>query len=120
MRRAAWPHLNSLWVRQRRNFGIYFGREYMHSWEGVCVCSNLCEFLCECNSFKCNHALLYFSSTLFFVSVDKVKKVVAAERQTLEELLLHLEGAVRDSVESRGISRLESFLWLTLISTKFA
>lgn len=37
--------------------------------------------------------------------VDKVKKVVAAERQTLEELLLHLEGAVRDSVESRGISR---------------
>ncbi|XP_058264105.1 spatacsin isoform X1 [Hemibagrus wyckioides] len=37
--------------------------------------------------------------------VDKVNKVVASERQTLEELLLHLEGAVRDIVESRGISR---------------
>ncbi|MCI4381975.1 hypothetical protein PGIGA_G00258170 [Pangasianodon gigas] len=37
--------------------------------------------------------------------VDKVNKMVAAERQTLEELLLHLEGAVRDGVESRGISR---------------
>ncbi|KAM9495528.1 spatacsin [Clarias gariepinus] len=37
--------------------------------------------------------------------VDKVNKMVASERQTLEELLLHLEGAVRDGVESRGISR---------------
>ncbi|KAI5100334.1 spatacsin isoform 1 [Silurus meridionalis] len=37
--------------------------------------------------------------------VEKVNKVVAAERQTLEEILLHLEGAVRDSVESRAISR---------------
>ncbi|KAK2834753.1 hypothetical protein Q7C36_015454 [Tachysurus vachellii] len=37
--------------------------------------------------------------------VDKVNKVVASERQTLEEILLHLEGAVRDVVENRGISR---------------
>ncbi|XP_060770567.1 spatacsin isoform X2 [Neoarius graeffei] len=37
--------------------------------------------------------------------VDKVNKMVEAERQTLEELLLHVEGAVRDGVESRGISR---------------
>ncbi|KAI4883873.1 hypothetical protein NFI96_025740 [Prochilodus magdalenae] len=37
--------------------------------------------------------------------VDKVNKLVAAERQTAEELLLHLEGAVRDSVERRCISR---------------
>ncbi|TSK13422.1 Spatacsin [Bagarius yarrelli] len=37
--------------------------------------------------------------------VDKVSKVVAAERQTLEELLLHLEEAVNDIVESRGIGR---------------
>lgn len=36
--------------------------------------------------------------------------MVAAEKQTLEELLLHLEGAVRDVVESRGISRFESLL----------
>ncbi|XP_066523347.1 spatacsin isoform X2 [Hoplias malabaricus] len=37
--------------------------------------------------------------------VEKVNKLVAAERQTAEELLLHLEGAVRDSVERRDISR---------------
>lgn len=40
--------------------------------------------------------------------MDKVNKMVASERQTLEELLLHLEGAVRDGVESRGISRFDS------------
>uniref|UniRef100_A0AAR2JPR6 SPG11 vesicle trafficking associated, spatacsin n=1 Tax=Pygocentrus nattereri TaxID=42514 RepID=A0AAR2JPR6_PYGNA len=36
---------------------------------------------------------------------EKVNKLVAAEKQTAEELLLHLEGAVRDSVERRCISR---------------
>ncbi|XP_062849138.1 spatacsin [Trichomycterus rosablanca] len=44
-------------------------------------------------------------SSLRQTLVDKVNKLVTAEKQTLEELLLHLEGAVRDSVESRGISR---------------
>uniref|UniRef100_A0A8B9J5N4 Spatacsin C-terminal domain-containing protein n=1 Tax=Astyanax mexicanus TaxID=7994 RepID=A0A8B9J5N4_ASTMX len=37
--------------------------------------------------------------------VEKVNKLVAAERKTAEELLLHLEGAVRDNVERRCISR---------------
>ncbi|XP_072528335.1 spatacsin isoform X2 [Salminus brasiliensis] len=37
--------------------------------------------------------------------VDKVNKLVATERPTTEELLLHLEGAVRDIVERRCISR---------------
>uniref|UniRef100_A0A4W4GRA6 Spatacsin C-terminal domain-containing protein n=1 Tax=Electrophorus electricus TaxID=8005 RepID=A0A4W4GRA6_ELEEL len=37
--------------------------------------------------------------------VDKVNKLVTAERQTAEELLLHLEGAVREHVEGRGMSR---------------
>ncbi|XP_036432249.1 LOW QUALITY PROTEIN: spatacsin [Colossoma macropomum] len=37
--------------------------------------------------------------------VEKVNKLVAAEKQTAEELLLHLEGAIRDSVERRCISR---------------
>lgn len=42
---------------------------------------------------------------LLCILVDKVNKLVAAEKQTAAELLLHLEGAVRDSVERRGITR---------------
>lgn len=55
--------------------------------------------------------------------MDKVNKMVEAERQTLEELLLHVEGAVRDGVESRGISRCRSLLkhlYLILNSTEVA
>ncbi|XP_076863202.1 spatacsin [Brachyhypopomus gauderio] len=37
--------------------------------------------------------------------VDKVSKLATAHRQTAEELLLHLEGAVRDGVERRGLGR---------------